>query len=177
MSCRKRWRWHFRDPKFKNFRGEYAFGTLTFPLPAPIKISRYAADYWYVQAYEINAQWCKKGLGLDGVGVGEGKGGCILKIVIAMGGGPWIRAIDPLETHRYRWSPRKSSRAMSQNKPVTHMTLLALGSSLRKSCVEGNVVHKKGDSGHCNWLVIEPELRSHGFPKANLRYFSVSNSH
>ena len=32
-------------------------------------------------------------------------------------------------------------------------------------------------SGHCNGLVTEPEPRRHGFPKANLRSLSVSNSH
>ena len=47
MSCRKRRRWHFRDPKFKNFPGEHAprlpqvwgaYGALTFlPLRAPSK--------------------------------------------------------------------------------------------------------------------------------------------
>ena len=26
MSCRKRWKWHFRDPKVKNFLGEQALG-------------------------------------------------------------------------------------------------------------------------------------------------------
>ena len=47
MSCRKRRRWHFWDPKFKNFPGEHAprlpqvwgaYGALTFlPLRAPSK--------------------------------------------------------------------------------------------------------------------------------------------
>ena len=32
-------------------------------------------------------------------------------------------------------------------------------------------------SGHCNGLVTEPEPRRHGFPKANLRSLSFSNSH
>ena len=92
MSCRKRRRWHFRDPKFKHFLGEHApslpqvwgaFRALTFlPLRA---LSRYAAHYWYLTPYEINAQGRKKRLGLEGVG-GGGGGGCILKIVITKGG-------------------------------------------------------------------------------------------
>ena len=77
MSCRKRRRWHFRDPKFKHFLGEHApslpqfwgaFRALTFlPLRA---LSRYAAHYWYLTPYEINAQGRKKRLGLEGVGGG-----------------------------------------------------------------------------------------------------------
>ena len=49
-----------------------------------IQISRYA-DYLYLIAYEINAHGWKKRLGLEGVWAGEA--GCILKIVIARGGG------------------------------------------------------------------------------------------
>ena len=77
MSCRKRRRWHFRDPKFKHFLGEHApslpqvwgaFRALTLlPLRA---LSRYAAHYWYLTPYEINAQGWKKRLGLEGVGGG-----------------------------------------------------------------------------------------------------------
>ena len=26
MSCTKRWKWHFRDPKVKNLLGEHALG-------------------------------------------------------------------------------------------------------------------------------------------------------
>ena len=47
---------------------------------------RYAADYRYLIAYEIIAQGWKKRLGPEFVGGGGGgKGGCILKIVIAKG--------------------------------------------------------------------------------------------
>ena len=52
-----------------------------------IQISRYA-DYLYLIAYEINAHGWKKRLGLEGVWAGEA--GCILKIVIARGGGGTI---------------------------------------------------------------------------------------
>ena len=49
------------------------------------KISLYPTDYRYLVAYEIIAQGWKKRLCLEGVGGGEG--GCILKIIIAKGGG------------------------------------------------------------------------------------------
>ena len=49
------------------------------------KISLYPTDYRYLVAYEIIAQGWKKRLCLEGVGGGEG--GCILKIIIARGGG------------------------------------------------------------------------------------------
>ena len=90
MSSRKRRRRHFRDSKFKHFRGEHAprlpqvwgaFGALTFlPLRAALKspATLLTADYGYLIAYEINAQGWKKRLGLDGIG----GGGCIFKIAI-----------------------------------------------------------------------------------------------
>ena len=80
MSCRKCRRWHFRDPKFKNFLGEHAprfpqvwgaFSMLTCPLHAPSNSHvLYAADYifQYLIAYEINAQgWKKRLIGIEGV--------------------------------------------------------------------------------------------------------------
>ena len=80
MSCRKCRRWHFRDPKFKNFLGEHAprfpqvwgaFSMLTCPLHAPSNShALYAADYiyQYLIAYEINAQgWKKRLIGIEGV--------------------------------------------------------------------------------------------------------------
>ena len=58
---------------------------VNFSSPAcTFKISRYAADYRYLIAYENNAQGWKERLGLEGVG---GVGRYIFKIVIAKGGG------------------------------------------------------------------------------------------
>ena len=79
MSCRKRKRWHFRDPKFETFLREHAprlpqvwgaSSVLTFTSPAcTFKISRYAVNYRHLVAYEINAQGWKKRLSLGGGGV------------------------------------------------------------------------------------------------------------
>ena len=78
MSCRKRRRWHFRDPKFSYFLlGEYAprlhqVWAVTFiPLRAPSKSHVLRCQLRYLIAYQINAQGWKKRLGLEGVGVGE----------------------------------------------------------------------------------------------------------
>ena len=95
MSYRKRRKWHFRDPKFKNVLGEHAHRTspglgrlrrANFSPGCTFTISRYAADYQYLVAYEIIAPGWKKRFGLEGVG---GRGG-ILKIIIAKGGGGTI---------------------------------------------------------------------------------------
>ena len=68
----------------KNFLGEHAprtppgLGRLrraNFSPGCTFKISRYAADYRYLVAYEINAQGWKKRLGLEGVAGGVGGGG------------------------------------------------------------------------------------------------------
>ena len=96
MSCRKRRRWHFRDPKFKNFLGEHAprtppgLGRLrraNFSPAWTFKISRYPIDYRYLVAYEIIAQGWKKRLGLEGGWRWGGGGGGILKIIIFFLGG------------------------------------------------------------------------------------------
>ena len=86
MSCRKCRRWHFRDPKFKNFLGVFpqvwgTFGALTF---FSFKISCCAADYWHLIAYEINTQGWKKRLGLEGVR--GGGGGAFWKLLLPRGG-------------------------------------------------------------------------------------------
>ena len=51
------------------------------PPVCTFKISRYAANYLYLIAYEINAQRWKKRLGLEGVGGGGG----FYKIAIVKG--------------------------------------------------------------------------------------------
>ena len=60
-------------------------GRANFSSPScTFKISRYAAHYWYLKVYEINAQGWKKRLGLEGL---ESEGGeCTLKIFITKGG-------------------------------------------------------------------------------------------
>ena len=76
----------------KNFLGEHTpltppgLGRLrnaNFSPGCTFKISRYAADYRYLVAFEIIAQGWKNRLGLEGIGRGRG---CILKIIIARGG-------------------------------------------------------------------------------------------
>ena len=69
------------SPRFGSFR------LANFSSPAcTFKISRYAANYRYLIASEINAQGWKKRLGLEGAGWGGGGGG-ILKISSKGGGG------------------------------------------------------------------------------------------
>ena len=72
------------NPNLKLFGG----GMPPPPTPACLGCLRRAnftsPAYRYLVAYEINALGWKKRLGLEGVG---GEGGCILKIVIAKGGG------------------------------------------------------------------------------------------
>ena len=86
MSCRKCRRWHFRDPKFKNFLGySPRFGApLVHWLFFSFKISCCAADYWRLIAYEINTQGWKKRLGLEGV---RGGGGVHFENCYCQGGG------------------------------------------------------------------------------------------
>ena len=96
MSCRKCRRWHFQDTQFRDFLGKHAprlaqlygtFGTLTFlPPRTPSKlILFYAANCWYLIAYETNAQGRKKRLGPEGVG-GGGRGGVHFKNRYCQGG-------------------------------------------------------------------------------------------
>ena len=95
MSCRNCWRWHFRDPKYKNFLGEHAprlpqvwvaFGTLTFlSLRAP---SKFHATLLTTGILYLNMKSVPKDgrgeLAYKGLEVERG-GWCILKIVIARG--------------------------------------------------------------------------------------------
>ena len=61
-------------------------GRANFSSPScTFKISRYAAHYWYLKSYEINAQGWKKRLGLEGLEKGGG-GGMHFKIFITKGG-------------------------------------------------------------------------------------------
>ena len=93
MSCRKRRRWHLRDPKCKHFLGEHAprlprvwgaFGAQTFlPLRAPSKP--------HATLSTTRFSWLTKSMPKDGKRDScsrrswRGGGGCILKIVIAKG--------------------------------------------------------------------------------------------
>ena len=104
LSCRKRSRWHFRDPKFKYFLlGQHAprllqvwgvFGALTFILlRAPSKSHATLPTTCILNSvdYEINAQGWKKTLGLEGDGGRGGGGGCILNCYCQGGGGTTFR--------------------------------------------------------------------------------------
>ena len=101
LSCRKRSRWHFRDPKFKYFLlGQHAprllqvwgvFGALTFILLRALSKSHATLPTTCILNsvdYEINAQGWKKTLGLEGDG---GRGGCILNCYCQGGGGTTFR--------------------------------------------------------------------------------------
>ena len=92
LSCRKRSRWHFRDPIFKYFLlGQHAprllqvwgvFGSLTFILlRAPSKSHATLPTTCILNSvdYEINAQGWKKTLGLEGDG---GRGGVHFKLLL-----------------------------------------------------------------------------------------------
>ena len=111
MSCRKRRRWHFRDPKFKTFLGEHAsrltqvwgaFGALTsLPLCATSKshatllITGNYGSLWNQCPRMEEETWCRRGWG--GAGGGGGslhfknrycQGGCRIFIYnIFLGGG------------------------------------------------------------------------------------------